>query len=231
MLLLAKMVSLRTLFVATLAATATAQSKLKIMPLGDSITEITCWRAMLWDKLAKAGVANSFKFVGSMNNNPQNCQGSAGWDKTHEGHSGFLAIDIANNLLQGWVANTKPDIVMFMLGTNDVSRGRNTQDIMAAYTKMVQILRAANKNVKIIVDLVIPLSYGQSGIDAINKAIPNWVKQTSTKQSPIVIADCATNFPTSYLRDGVHPSLAGDAIIADRIYPVLLPLIREAIGA
>ena len=45
---------------------------------------------------------------------------------------------------------------MFMLGTNDVFRGRSTNDIIAAYTKMVNIMRAANPKMKIIVCLPLP---------------------------------------------------------------------------
>jgi len=217
---------------ATLALAATAIAKLKIMPLGDSITEITCWRTMLWDSLASARVTSGIEFVGSMTNNPENCVGASGsnWDHHHEGHSGYLAINIANNNLQGWLANTKPDIVMFMLGTNDVNGGRATADIMAAYTKMVQLMRAANPNVKIIVDKVIPLPYRQSGIDAINAQIPSWASSHSTTQSPIKIADCATGFSTSWLRDGVHPNSSGDTFIAKQIYPVLLSLIQASLG-
>jgi len=41
---------------------------------------------------------------------------------------------------------------MFMLGTNDVNR-YGTADIIAAYTKMVGLMRASNKGMKIIVSL------------------------------------------------------------------------------
>jgi lysophospholipase L1-like esterase len=122
------------------------------VPLGDSITEITCWRAFVWDQLAEAGYASQVQYVGSQNSNPQNCRpNTANWDMHHEGHSGWLAIDIANNYLTNWLRSTPADIVMFMLGTNDVFRGRSTNDIIAAYTKMVNIMRAANPKMKIIV--------------------------------------------------------------------------------
>ena len=122
------------------------------MPLGDSITEITCWRAFVWDDLVAAGYADKVQYVGSQNSNPQNCQPTTkNWDQHHEGHSGWLAINIANQYLEGWLQKTPADIVMFMLGTNDVSQGRSTTDIMAAYTKMVQIMRKANPKMKIIV--------------------------------------------------------------------------------
>ena len=122
------------------------------MPLGDSITEITCWRAFVWDQLAEAGVADRVQYVGSQNSNPQGCRpNTANWDQRHEGHSGWLAVDIANSHLEGWLQRTPADIVMFMLGTNDVTRGKTTAEIMAAYTKMVNIMRASNPRMKIIV--------------------------------------------------------------------------------
>ncbi|RDL42341.1 uncharacterized protein BP5553_02320 [Venustampulla echinocandica] len=218
---------------ACLASSVVAQTKLKIMPLGDSITEITCWRTTVWDDLNAAGVADKIQFVGSMTNNPQNCKGNSTWDMHHEGHSGYLAIDIANKYLVNWLSTTKPDIVMFMLGTNDVAQqNKGPTEILAAYTKMVGQMRAVTPKVKIIVDLVIPISFGSSntGITALNQAIPAWVKSTTTVDSPIVIADCATGFPTSDLRDGVHPNAAGDAIISSRIFPVLLKVIQESLG-
>ena len=122
------------------------------MPLGDSITEITCWRALLWDGLVSAGVASQIQFVGSQTDNTQNCVANdPNWDHHHEGHSGFLAINIANTNLVGWLASAKPDVVQFMLGTNDVAQGHSTTEILAAYTKMVQEMRASNPNMKIIV--------------------------------------------------------------------------------
>ncbi|EON95657.1 putative carbohydrate esterase family 3 protein [Phaeoacremonium minimum UCRPA7] len=101
---------------------------------------------------------------------------------------------------------------------------------MAAYTKMVQIMRKANPKMKIIVDLVIPLSFSNSGIQAINSAIPAWAKGLNSTDSPIVIADCTTGFPTSDLRDGVHPNIAGDRIIQSRITPLLLNYVNQSLA-
>ncbi|KAL2115328.1 hypothetical protein VTJ04DRAFT_9583 [Mycothermus thermophilus] len=205
--------------------------KLRIMPLGDSITEITCWRAFVWDQLAEAGLADKVQYVGSQNSNPQGCRpNTPNWDQHHEGHSGWLAIDIANNYLEGWLRSTPADIVMFMLGTNDVFRGRSTNDIINAYTKMVEIMRRSNPRMKIIVDLVIPLSFNNAPIQQLNARIPQWAASLNTTESPIVIADCYTGFNSfSDLRDGVHPSLSGDRLIASRVGPLLLNYVRQAL--
>ena len=202
-----------------------------LVPLGDSITEITCWRAFVWDDIAKAGYADKVKYVGSQNSNPQNCKpDTAGWDEHHEGHSGWLAINIANQYITTWMKNTPADIVMFMLGTNDVNGGRTTQAIIDAYTKIVTTARAANPKTKFIVDLVLPLPFKQAPVTALNQAIPDWVKKTTTAESPIKIADCAADFPTADLRDGVHPNIAGDRIIQSRISPILLEYIKESLA-
>lgn len=93
-----------------------------------------------------------------MSNNPQNCRSleDPSWDLGHEGHSGYLAINIANQLLEGWLRTAQPEIVMFMLGTNDVFQGRSQADILAAYTRIVELSRASNPNMKIIVSSLLP---------------------------------------------------------------------------
>ncbi|ROT42217.1 SGNH hydrolase [Sodiomyces alkalinus F11] len=180
--------------------------------------------------LVDEGLADVVDFVGSMNNNPQNCVAQSGsFDLDHEGHSGWLAIDIANQHLQGWLASTKPDIVQFMLGTNDVFQGRATGDIVAAYTRMVDLMRASNAEMRIIVDLVIPIAFGSQGVNALNAQIPGWAQRLDTPESPIEIADCSANagYTTGMLRDGVHPNAEGDALIARQVGPILIEYVRE----
>lgn len=124
------------------------------MPFGDSITEITCWRALVWDMLAAEGLTSEVDFVGSMTNNPQGCTTTSGdFDTGHEGHSGWQAVDIANQYIETWAADAQPDIVNFMLGTNDANMGKTTEQVIAAYDTIIEALRAVNPNVKVIVRL------------------------------------------------------------------------------
>lgn len=50
---------------------------------------------------------------------------------------------------------------MFMLGTNDVTRGNTATQITAAYTKIVQTVRANNPKAKFIVSIPMILFWRQ----------------------------------------------------------------------
>lgn len=216
-----------------LLAGASAQ-KVKIMLLGDSITEITCWRPLVWNQISTAGLAGNVDFVGTMSNLQSKCSRPSGFDTNHEGHSGWQAYDIARNNIVGWVQNTKPDIVQFMLGTNDVNIGkRNVQTILDSYGTIVNAIRAANPRAKIIIDKLIPTSWSDATIESLNSAIPGWAQQRSTSTSPIVVADCsrANGYTNAMLEgDGVHPNLSGDQFIAQQVGPKLIQFIRDVQG-
>jgi len=120
--------------------------------LGDSITEICCWRSIVWDNLAKENLTSEVVMVGSQTNNPQNCKATApGYDLHHEGHSGWQGVNIANQYIERWAKNTPTDIVQIMLGTNDVNGGKSTKQVIDAYTKIVETLRAQQPKLKVIV--------------------------------------------------------------------------------
>ncbi|KAJ6142002.1 hypothetical protein N7497_011101 [Penicillium chrysogenum] len=213
-------------FLAGLVASTDAQ-QVKVMLLGDSITEITCWRTLVWDQITSAGLADSVDLVGSMDTLQSKCSRPQGFDPNHEGHSGWQAYDIARDNIAGWVQNAKPDIVQFMLGTNDVNLGkRDVESTIGSYTMMLDAMRAANPRVKVIVDKVLPTSWNDPTIEALNNAIPGW------RSPPVVIADCsrAAGFTNAMLDDGVHPNSQGDEFIAGQIGPKLIELINDVRG-
>jgi lysophospholipase L1-like esterase len=197
----------------------------KIMPLGDSITGSPgCWRALLWNMLQTTGFTN-IHFVGTLP--PQGC--GIPYDGNNEGHGGILATGIVSqNLLPGWLAATSPDIVMMHLGTNDVWNGSfTTAQILAAYTTLVQQMRASNPAMKILVAQIIPMnpsgcSYCAQGFVNLDAAIPAWAASLTTAQSPIVVVNQWTGFnDATDTVDGVHPNNSGNQKIASKWYPAL----------
>lgn len=150
---------------ALLAGSASAQgngTNLRYMPFGDSITEIVCWRAMLWEKL-QGGPWASVDWVGS-GRTENNCRNTR-YDRDNEGHSGFLAINIANNRqLVGWLQRNPADVITMHLGTNDiVQQNRPTTQIIAAFTTLVEVMRASNPRMKIIVCVLLAIRASTGG--------------------------------------------------------------------
>jgi lysophospholipase L1-like esterase len=204
--------------------------------LGDSITDITCWRSMVWEALAKENLADSVQMVGSMTSNPSNCKPPSGFDGRHEGHSGWKGTDIANDYIEKWAKDTPADIVNFMLGTNDVSAKRpprSTQDIIDAYSKIVLTMRGQVPTASFIVDQLILLPNNSAPVDALNKAIPLWAEAANKPTSPVVVADCSSQagYTAAMLRDGIHPNTEGDQFIAKAISAKLIPLVKERLAA
>ena len=205
-------------------ADAAAAEPVRIMPLGDSITGSPgCWRALLWDRLQKAG-HTGIDMVGTRG--PQGC--GIAHDGDNEGHGGILGTNIADqNLLPGWLAATDPDIVLMHLGTNDVWNNRSPQTILAAYSTMVDQMRAQNPAVRVLVAQILPMAPADCGecgarVTALNQAIPAWAAARSTAASPVVVVDQWTGFvPATDTGDGVHPNDAGTRKMADRWFPAV----------
>lgn len=103
---------------------------------------------MLWQKLQDANIKN-VDFVGSLTG--PNCN-NGNYDSNNEGHSGFLATGIVkDNQLPGWLSANTPDVILMHLGTNDVIQKKSSQDIIGAYSTLVDQMRASNSKVRIIV--------------------------------------------------------------------------------
>ena len=201
--------------------TPPAGGPVRIMALGDSITGSPgCWRALLWRKLP----ATRVDFVGTLPG--QGC--GFAYDGENEGHGGALVTAVADqNQLVGWLATTDPDVVLMHFGTNDVWSNRAPATILAAYTKLVGQMRAANPAVRVLVAQIIPMNPATCAdcaqrVTALNAAIPAWAASLSTAGSPITVVDQWTGFDTATdTYDGVHPNDAGNAKIADRWYPAV----------
>ncbi|GAB3429270.1 cellulose binding domain-containing protein [Flindersiella endophytica] len=201
-----------------------AAAPVRIMALGDSITGSPgCWRALLWNRLQTTGYTN-IDMVGTLP--PQGC--GVTYDGDNEGHGGFLATNVANqNQLVGWLAATHPDIVMMHFGTNDVWSNIPPATILAAFSTLVDQMRASNPAMKILVAKIIPMNPSNCAdcgqrVVAFNNAIPAWASGKTTAQSPITVVDQWTGFNTATdTYDGVHPNAAGDQKMSNGWYPPL----------
>jgi acyl-CoA thioesterase-1 len=228
-------------------STITVGAQLKIMPIGDSITQggfngDASYRVALYDNLTGNGV--NFKFIGSMttvfnpgstNPNPSIYPSyfTAGFYKNHEGHSGWTTSQIATGSgVASSITSNKPDVVTLHLGTNDlgqqlISASNNYAPAITNLDTIVNKLRAANPNVKIALAKVIPYApkaYNNNGsytqVAGYNARLETFAASKSTQASPILVVDQYTGFDVSadHTVDGLHPCQYGEQKMADRFY-------------
>ncbi|HEY8945483.1 MAG TPA: SGNH/GDSL hydrolase family protein [Polyangiaceae bacterium] len=227
--------------------TAGTSAVLEIMPLGDSITAASCYRPKLWKKLSDAGF--EVDFVGTRTGNGCPEPAPAGFDADNEGHGCYLVTHLLRDSgarpsgctedpyagnssdLARWFDSQAPDVVLMHFGTNDIWNGIAHDQILEAYTVILNQLRARNPTVKVFVAQIIPLRPNAAmpdqytaAIELLNDAIPGWVSVNTTEASPVRVVDQNTGYDVADFSDGVHPTPAGAERMAQRWFEAIRPL-------
>ena len=211
--------------------TAAAQPTVRIMPLGDSITQSNkdhnSYRRPLWQMLRAAGY--SIDFVGSQHTNYQGKPPNPDFDLDNEGHWGWRVDEVLAQL-DGWVKTARPDIVLVHLGTNNIAQQRDMKSTVNDLETLIKVLRQNNPQVKIVMAEIIPLWGKEKLCQELNSQILLLSQRLSTPRSPIRVADQFTGFqpePNKDTFDGAHPNESGEKKMATRWFGVLDPLLKS----
>ena len=221
--------------------------KIRVMPLGDSITDgfstVGGYRQPLCKKLEENGYSGNFDFVGP--NWGGNC-----YDPQHAGYSGY-SIDNINQAdsISGartglssfidWLIDAYPaDVVMLQIGTNDILSYYDLDNIGARLEKFVDTVLTyipddgmlflatipcmdANNTLYINEYYFTPESMDEC-VDAYNTEIKRIAAEKQAEGKNIRLADINSVLTKSDLYDGVHPTEAGYKLMADYWYDILV---------
>jgi hypothetical protein len=221
--------------------------EVKIMFLGDSITEMTgasSYRYWTWKKLNDNGRLTNVNFVGSRRDSDPTY---GGYDADNEGHAGCDTAQILigysgsyaychmyqGESIQNWAWSYNPDIVVIHLGINNYHHYANSNNIdvvrqvaIIQLGQIIDVIRAVNPNTVFFVAEVIPSKLAVSGnlllsftaIAQFNTDIINTIGAKGTSQSPVYIVDMFSGFNWDTMSDdGVHPNQLGAQLMADRL--------------
>ncbi|NIY63056.1 SGNH/GDSL hydrolase family protein [Streptomyces malaysiensis] len=194
------------------AGTAHAESNggVKVMPLGDSITDgfnvPGGYRVGLWQKLT----AGRYKvdFVGSLFNGPAGLG-----DHDHEGHSGWTIQQIDDNVVN-WLRTQNPHTILLHIGTNDIY-GSDPAGAPARLSKLIDHITAQAPNAELFVATITPLGFMDSTVRAYNAAIPGIVRSKADAGKRVHLVDMYSALTPADLADGVHPNAGGYDKMAD----------------
>jgi lysophospholipase L1-like esterase len=187
-------------------AGAESNGGVRVMPLGDSITDgfnvPGGYRVTLWQRLA--GAARTVDLVGSGFNGPAELG-----DHDHEGHSGWRIDQIDANIV-GWLRTSSPHTVLLHIGTNDMNQNFDIANAPARLSTLVDHILATLPGIELFVAQITPESDAtlESRVRAYNAALPGVL---NGKGPHVHLVDMHSALTTADLADGVHPSAAGYA--------------------
>jgi acyl-CoA thioesterase-1 len=209
---------------------------LRIMPLGDSITEAetghNSYRRQLWKALQAAGC--SVDFVGSRRGVSRGFRDSAvasppstDFDLDHEGHWDYTTDEIFA-ALPAWYAANPAEVVLIHLGSNDIFRDQGVPSTLSDLDQVLERLQLANPRVVILLARIIPSASRSAEIQTFNAALDALVVTRNSSQHPVRLVDMYSDFsPAQDLYDGVHPNASGEGKLADRFANALLQVLAE----
>jgi lysophospholipase L1-like esterase len=201
--------------ISTIPASAESNGGVRVMPLGDSITDgLTVpggYRIDLWQKL----VADRYRvdFVGSLSNGP-----SSLGDHDHEGHSGWTIAQVDANVVN-WLRNTTPRTVLLHIGTNDMFA--NSSGAASRLSTLIDHITTTAPAADLFVATIIPLSGADTQVRAYNAAIPGIVAAKASAGKHVHLVDMYSALTLGDLADGVHPNAGGYRKMADVWYRAL----------
>jgi lysophospholipase L1-like esterase len=209
---------------------AATPRKLKIMPLGDSITDgfnayPGAYRPALWKKLVTTD-GYELDYVGSLRNGDSSLP-----DKDHDGHSGWR-IDEINGSIGGWLNTYDPDVILLHIGTNDIFQDASASVMTSRLDTLLNTIFSRKPDVTILVASLIPLrdngTWNGQVWQQFNQSVPGTVNKYKNQGREVIFVDMATRSGLTQgspdLPDGVHPSASGHAKMADVWYPAVKPL-------
>lgn len=200
----------------------------KIMPLGDSITEAFGYRIPLWDKLTEEGY--DIDYVGSRSDSHPDLP-----DPDHEGHGGWYIGHLSNNI-NGWLAIYQPDIVLLMIGTNDVAWwcSRNGAQVADDHAALVDQILEKAPDAWVLVASIPPQSseiIGPNNVDRaqltkdFNAGMKQRIQARIDNGKQVIFVDVHSLLTVNDLSDGIHPNDGGYEIIAQAWYETLLSVL------
>ncbi|MBD2312675.1 carbohydrate-binding protein [Desertifilum sp. FACHB-1129] len=194
----------------------------KIMPLGDSNTRghnqaPAGYRNRLWNSLSLSGF--EVDFVGSQVTGTTPTLG----DPDHEGRGGWRIDQISANVTN-WLNQQQPDIVLLMIGTNDILQQYQVNTAPNRLNTLIDQILDWSSNVQILVGSIIPITRSTTEYQQVldfNATIPGIV---NSKNSQVQFIDIFSAVSDQDLTDadGVHPTEFGYNKIAQAWYDALI---------
>ena len=208
-----------------------------VLPLGDSITEGfgssgAGYRVELFRQAVQNG--KNLTFVGSLQNGPDTVQNQA-FPKKHEGHDGYT-IDtdsghsgISGSITDQALANLHPNIVLLMIGTNDINGNVDVANAPKRLGNLIDDITTRAPNALVVVATIIPIANDGTNqkVQTYNAALPGLVNTRASAGKHVVLLDNYaafskdSSYQTTLMYNYLHPNDAGYVVLGRAMYDAI----------
>ncbi len=219
------------------------------MCLVDSITEgftvAGAYRNRLCSLIEADGLNEVVDFIGDRSN-------GTGYDKDHAGHSGYSIANIPaaddcegkgrqgiTEILDACVGVNKPDVVLLMIGTNDILSLYKLDESKSRLEALVNGIKERMSDDGKIYFATIPYiaenaAYNKTGktqaeLNALIDTFNNGVRDIADSDDAIELVDMNSQIALTDLKDGIHPTDSGYTKMDDYWYLSIKDYLTELI--
>jgi acyl-CoA thioesterase-1 len=121
----------------------------------------------------------------------------------------------------------KIDIFILELGINDAFRGTPIDQIQNNLQEIIDKVKARNPNVRVLIaGMQLPNYAADDYVSAFGKMFADLAGKNGATLVPYLLQGVAGD-PAMNVPDGIHPNVAGQKILAETVWRVLEPIVRE----
>ena len=126
-----------------------------------------------------------------------------------------------------WVLNQDVDIFVLELGANDGLRGVPLEETRKNLQAIIDTVRTKNPETKIVLTgMQIPPNMGNEYASGFRNIFPELAEKNDVYLIPFLLEDVG-GVPALNQADGIHPTAEGQEILANNVWEVLEPIVKE----
>ena len=147
------------------------------------------------------------------------------WRAVNAGVSGETSAGALRRI--DWVLRDRPDILVLETGANDMLRGLNLDSTRSNLEAIVRRARAGDPGVTIVVaGMEAAPNLGQRYAAEFRSLFSGLAEREHLPLIPFLLAGVG-GVDSLNQADGIHPTAAGDRIVAENVWRVLGPIVRR----
>lgn len=118
----------------------------------------------------------------------------------------------------------KPELILLELGANDGLRGLSPKKMKSNLAEIIKRSEKAGAKV-LLLSMRIPPNYGKRYVDMFYNVYPQLAEELNIPFVPFILEDVALS-KEMMQKDGFHPNAKAQAIIANKIWQYLYPILE-----